>query len=72
MKIDRQRRQCGGGKLMYWGVVMPNELVSLIKIERNLNSEKYIQMLRNYAVKLLNLNMNPPFYVVQDNSRVHT
>lgn len=72
MKIDRQRRQCGGGKLMYWGVVMPNGLVSLIKVERNFNSEKYIQMLRNYAVKLLNLNMNPPFYFVQDNSRVHT
>ena len=57
---------------MYWGVIMPNGLIHLIKLEKTFNSDKYVQKLENIDVKLLNLNMKPSFYFVQDNSRVHT
>jgi len=72
MKIQRRRRQCGGGSLMYWGILMPNGLISLREIIGNLNSEKYIELLQIYGVPIMRLNLKSGFNFVQDNCASHT
>jgi len=69
--ILRQRRQCGGGSVMIWGMVMSNGLVVTKVIEGHLNSEKYVELLKHFAVPCMNLNYKD-YSFVQDNSPVHT
>ena len=70
-KINRQKRQCGGKKLMFWGIVMPNGLIFLLKINGNLNASGYLDILHNYGVRVMNLNMKENYSFVQDNCRSH-
>ena len=69
--INRERRQCGGGGLMVWGMVFPNGLVTLKIVESRFNSQKYISMLTNFAVPIMKLNFKE-FNFVQDNAKIHT
>jgi len=69
--ILRQRRQCGGGSVMIWGMVMPNGLILIQFISNHFNSEKYIELLKNFAVPCINLNFQRCSFV-QDNSPVHS
>ena len=71
MKNIRQKRQCGGGSLMMWGVLMPNGLIALKKQDGRQSSEKYINLLDTFAVPLLKLNMKSNFYLIQDNCSIH-
>ena len=69
--INRQRRQAGGGGLMFWGAVMPNGLIALRLLKGNQNAEKYIELLRNFAVPIMNLNMCGDYRFIQDNAIIH-
>lgn len=71
LQLHRQRRHSGGSKIMFWGLVMPNGLVYLKNIKGIINSEKYIDILRNFGIPLMKLNMKPDFIFVQDNARPH-
>jgi len=71
IKISRQRRHTGGGGIMYWGMLMPNGLISLKKVIGNLNSEKYIHLLDSYAVPLMKMNATPNCHFIQDNCSSH-
>lgn len=67
----RQKAQCGGGGIMIWGMIMPNGLVTIKKLEGKQNTEKYLDMLRCFAVPLMNLNMQSNYNFVQDNCSIH-
>lgn len=69
--IRRQKRQCGGSKRMFWGMVMPNGLIYLKLVNGILNTENYISLLKNYGIKMMKLNMQPAFTFIQDNARPH-
>ena len=71
-KINRIRRQAGGGGIMMWGLVLPNGLIALKKVVGHQTSENYIEILSKYAVPLIKLNLKEDFGLVQDNSRTHT
>lgn len=70
-QLQRQRRQQHGGGIMYWGMVLPNGLIYLRKMDGYVNSQKYMFLLENYAVPIMKLNMEPGFHFVQDNCPCH-
>ena len=70
VQVNRARRQCGGGCLMVWGMVMPNGIISIHILEEEFNGDKYIGMLRDSVIPLINLNCKK-CYFLQDNCRVH-
>jgi len=57
--------------VMYWGMLMPNGLIALKKIMRNINSNEYINLLKHYAVPLMKLNRTENFQFIQDNCPAH-
>ena len=65
-KVKRRRRQCGGGGLMVWGMVMSCGLVAIKVVDHN----AYINLMKNFAIKLFNLNFQN-YSLVQDNCPVH-
>lgn len=42
-----KRRQQGGGSVMFWVGIYKSEVIGPFKIDGNLNSEKYIQLIKN-------------------------
>ena len=70
-KIQRMKRQCKGGSVMIWMMAMPNGLLSFRVIEGILNSDKYINLLQNYAVPTIKLNYEHNFWFQEDNASVH-
>lgn len=70
-KILRQRRQCAGGGLMVWGMVMPNGLISILFLEKSFNAQKYVDVLKNFAIPICRLNFRR-FLLMHDNASVHT
>lgn len=70
-KIHRQRRQMGGASIMIWGMILPNGLITIKEINGTLNSEKYIDLLHNFAVPYMKLNCAPNFNFIQDNCSSH-
>ena len=62
------RRQCGGGGVMIWMIVMPNWLLSFKVIARNLNSRKYIT---HNVVPIMKLNHGKNWFLQEDKASVH-
>lgn len=69
--LIRKKRQCGGGSLMIWMMVMPNGLLSYHLIDGKFNSLKYKTMLETYVVPLVKLNYQEDMMFQHDNCRVH-
>lgn len=69
-KIQRIRRQKGGGGLMVWGMVMPNGLIWVKEVGRSFKAQNYKDLLVSHAVPVMNLNFNKYVYV-HDNARPH-
>ena len=40
-KINRQQRQSHDGCLMFWGIVIPNQLIATIEVQNRFNANKY-------------------------------
>ena len=57
VQFNRARKQCGGGGLMVWGMVMPNGIISIRILEGKFNRDKYIDMLRDSVISLINLKL---------------
>ena len=55
---------------MVWGLVMPNALLSVKFIQNKFNSNQYIEVLRSFAIPLMNLYYKY-YLLVQDNASVH-
>lgn len=71
MKCHRQKRQCGGGGIMVWLMLMPNLLLSYKILRGNLNSDGYIKLLQENIVPIIKLNFGSDIWFQEDNSRVH-
>jgi len=70
-KWVRNKRQCGGGGVMVWLMIMPNGLLSVHIINGKFKSTDYVALLRKYIVPIMRLNMKSNFYFQQDNCAVH-
>lgn len=70
-KITRIRRQCKGGGIMLWGMLLPNGLVAITELPKKFTSVQYIQLMKTYVIPIIKLNLGK-FYIVQDNCRIHT
>lgn len=69
--ISRQKRICGGGKIMVWLMTLPNGLIAYKTIRGSFNSSKFIDLLRDSMLSIMKLNLKT-FWLQFDNSRVHT
>jgi len=70
-KINRERRQCKGGGVMVWLMVMPNGLLAHKIIDGKFRSLDYIELLRTCVVPISKLNYGNDFFFQEDNCSVH-
>ena len=69
--IIRQKRQCGGGGIMLWMMMLPNGLLAYRVIKGKLNSESYIELLKTMVVPIIKINFGSDVIYQEDNSSVH-
>ena len=67
----RINRQCKGGGVMVWIMVLPNGLLSFKVIEGKFNSTEYINLLKKNIVLIIKLNYGNHFWFQEDNASVH-
>ena len=70
-EIYRQTRQCKGGGVLVWLMVMPNDLIAYKIIHNNLKSDGYLQILQEIVVPILKLNFSKNIWYQDDNCAVH-
>lgn len=68
---NRCKRQAKGGGLMYWGMILSSGVIFLKKLEGKQNSEKYQDLIVNFAVPIIKLNLGSNFLLQQDNCSIH-
>ena len=68
----RNRRQLGGGGIMVWGMVLPDGMIWLKKLEGKQKSENYIDLIDQYVKPILdNYFKSDNYYFQQDNCSIH-
>ena len=67
----REKRQCKGGGLMVWLMVMPNGLLAHKIIVGKFRSKDYIDLLSTTIVPISKLNYGDDFIFQEDNCSVH-
>jgi len=70
-KIVRPKRQCRGGSVMVWLMVIPNGLLSYRFIRTNFKAKDYLDVLKEMIVPIIRLNMGSDFYYQEDNCSIH-
>lgn len=70
--VCRQRRQKGGGALMFLCITFPNGLILLRELVGLQKGEDYKATFNTFIVPSIRLNMVNPANLVQDNCRIHT
>ncbi len=70
-KIFRAKRQSGGGSIMVWGMIFPSGILFIKRVQGNINSQGYIELLSGYAVPLIRDLMDDDFIFQQDNCSIH-
>lgn len=70
-QLFRQSRQCKGGGVMVWLMVMPNYMLTYRIIDGIFNSNKYLQVLQEVIVPILKLNFDKKIWYQDDNCSVH-
>jgi len=69
--FNRVKRQCLGGGLMVWGMLMPSSLIAVKVLSGNETTVTYVDTLKTFYVPIMNLNMAPKIWLVQDNCSIH-
>jgi transposase len=69
--IIHEKRQCSGGGIMVWMMLMPNGLLAHRIIIGKFNSSRYIELLENMIVPIIKLNYRSNFTFQEDNCSVH-
>ena len=69
--LVREERQCSGGGLMVWLMVMPNGLISHKIIYGSFKAADYITLLKTLAISISKLNYGDDFFFQEDNAPVH-
>ena len=67
----RQKRQCHGGGIMVWLMVLPNGLLCHKILYGKFNSIDYLKLLSEVAVPIANLNFGRNYTFQDDNCSVH-
>jgi transposase len=67
----RPRRQQGGGGLMIWGMLFPSGELHYREVHGSLNSVKYIDLLRNFALPIITAQFEEDWLLQQDNAPAH-
>ena len=67
----RQIRQCEGGGILVWAMVMPNGLISHRIITGMLKASDYFCILKEQGIPIIKLNFGDNFCYQQDNASVH-
>jgi len=71
-KYVRNTRQCGGGGIMVWLMILPNGLLSFHMINGKFKAVDYVTLLDHFVVPIIKLNVKSNFSFQQDNCAVHT
>jgi len=67
----REKRQCKGGGVIVWLMVMPNGLLSHKIIEGKFCSKDYLALLQTSVVPIIKLNYGNKFVFQVDNCSMH-
>ena len=67
--IFRERKAFNGGGILVHGTLAPNGQLLLLKIDGTLNSQKYIQILKNEVFTFLETQCGQNWILQQDNAR---
>lgn len=68
----RFRKMIRSPGVMIWGMICANGLFSFKVLHGNQNSLKYIETIKNHAIRCIKLNLGPDFIFQQDNCPCHT
>ena len=69
--IIRCKRQCKGGSVIVWMMVLPNYLLSFSVLECNFQSSNYVKHLKERVLPIIMLNFGNNYFFQQDNASVH-
>lgn len=69
--VVRCKRQCKGGGVMVWLMVLPNNLLSFSIINGTFRSSDYVKHLKEKVLPIIMLNFGKNFIFQQDNASVH-
>ena len=69
--IFRERKAFNGGGILVHGTLAPYGQLLLLKIDGTLNSQKYIQILKNVGFTFLETQCGQNWILQQDNARQH-
>ena len=67
----RQIRQCEGGGILVWAMVMPNGLISHHFIRGKFKASDYLNLLKEKVIPMLKLNFGDKYSFQEDNASVH-
>lgn len=70
-KFTRQRHQSNGQGIMIWGMLHPDGMVYLKEMIGKQNSIKYEEVLRGFAVPIIEGKYNKDYLLQQDNCSIH-
>lgn len=70
-KDCRYKHQMRGGSKMYWGMIFSDGSLYLNKIDGNMKSKDYVNMLSTFAVPIIKSKLNENFILQHDNCSVH-
>lgn len=68
---ERPKRQFGGGGIMVYGAIASDGFFKLIKIEGTINSDTYLQLLKDTMLPIFRKRYGHNFIYQQDNARPH-
>jgi len=71
INFSRVKRQCHGGGIMVWGMLMPNGLIALKELQGRQDAAKYIETMKTFGVPIMNMNVKHRIGLVQDNCSIH-
>lgn len=67
----RQKRQMGGGGVMFFGMIFPGGIMAVKRLVGRVTAVAYQQMLTSYAVPMMRDLLDDDFVLQQDNCSVH-
>lgn len=70
--IRRNKRQQGGATLQIWGMLLPNGKLVITELHQWSKSEDYVNLLRGFALPIMELETGGDFIFQQDNASIHT
>jgi transposase len=69
--VRKNRRQQGGGSIMMWGVILSSGEVFLEEVSERINSDVYINLLKNKGLPFIKERAGEDFIFQQDNCAIH-